>query len=360
MFDTLLHAYGPLIFWTGLGLLSCSLLPDSLPRLLGRGLYWVGVPIQIFTLARQTDFSSQVELAPLVVVLALLGGLGVAWGTLQGLRWLEQGRSSPLGDANSAASLPNRSSFAASSSFATSAAPLAAASTQEEPVLARPVEAGWEESARRGSFLVSAVLGNTGFVGLAIAPSLIAEPYLGWLVFYSVTQNVIGTYGLGVWLASIYGRSRGGKPWWVHLRDVLTVPSLWAFGLGMLTRTMALPPGLDAVLQGALWWVIIPAALLLMGLRLRQIHGWRSLKGAIAPALLKVLALPIGVAGLAALLGLSAEPKLALVLMSGMPTAFAGLILAEEYDLDRELIASSIVLTTAMLLFTIPIWLLLR
>lgn len=349
MFDTLLHAYGPLIFWTGLGLLSCSLLPDSLPRLLGRGLYWVGVPIQIFTLARQTDFSSQVELAPLVVVLALLGGLGIAWGTLQGLRWLERGRS-PLGTASSA-SIPNLSSSAASA-------------PTEELALARPIESGiesgWEDSARRGSFLVSAVLGNTGFVGLAIAPSLIAKPDLGWLVFYSVTQNVAGTYGLGVWLASIYGRSHGGKAWWVHLRDVLTVPSLWAFGLGMLTRAIALPSGVDAVLHSVLWWVIIPAALLLMGLRLRQIHGWRSLKGAIAPAFLKAVALPISVAGLATLLGISAEPRLALVLMSGMPTAFAGLILAEEYDLDRELIASCIVLTTAMLLFTIPIWLLLR
>ncbi|BAU43587.1 AEC family transporter [Leptolyngbya sp. O-77] len=355
MSDTLLHAYGPLIFWTGLGLLSCSLLPDSLPRVLGRGLYWVGVPVQIFTLARQTDFSSQVGLAPLVVVLALVGGLGVAWGTLQGLRWLEQGRS-PLNPL-----VPNLPTVIPSvSNSAASATPLTAAPMLEEPVAARPVESSWEDSARRGSFLVSAVLGNTGFVGLAIAPSLISEPYLGWLVFYSVTQNVVGTYGLGVWLASIYGRSHGGKAWWVHLRDVLTVPSLWAFGLGMLTRTIALPSGVDAVLHGALWWVIIPAALLLMGLRLRQIHGWRSLKGAIAPALLKVMVLPVGVAGLATLLGLSAEPRLALVLMSGMPTAFAGLILAEEYDLERELIASSIVLTTAMLLFTIPVWLLLR
>ncbi|WP_205369790.1 AEC family transporter [Thermoleptolyngbya sp. PKUAC-SCTB121] len=355
MSDTLLHAYGPLIFWTGLGLLSCSLLPDSLPRVLGRGLYWVGVPIQIFTLARQTDFSSQVGLAPLVVMLALVGGLGVSWGTLQGLRWFELGRSpwNPL------AANPPKIMTSVSSSSA-SVDPLTSTPALDEPGLARPVDSGWEDSARRGSFLISAVLGNTGFVGLAIAPSLISEPYLGWLVFYSVTQNVVGTYGLGVWLASIYGRSHGGKAWWVHLRDVLTVPSLWAFGLGMLTRAIALPDRVDTGLRGALWWVIIPAALLLMGLRLRQIHGWRSLKGAIAPALLKVMVLPVGVAGLATLLGLSAEPRLALVLMSGMPTAFAGLILAEEYDLDRELIASSIVLTTATLLFTIPVWLLLR
>jgi predicted permease len=47
-----------------------------------------------------------------------------------------------------------------------------------------------------------------------------------------------------------------------------------------------------------------------------------------------------------------------MVLMSGMPTAFAGLILAEEYELDRELIASSILLTTFVLLMVIPVWLL--
>jgi predicted permease len=33
--------------------------------------------------------------------------------------------------------------------------------------------------------------------------------------------------------------------------------------------------------------------------------------------------------------------------------------LAEEYELDRELIASSIVLTTGLLLLTIPLWLVL-
>ncbi|GAB4140963.1 MAG: AEC family transporter [Cyanobacteria bacterium J069] len=345
MSETLLHAYWPLIFWTGLGLLSFSLLPDSLPRLLGRGLYWVGVPVQIFTLARQTNFAAQVGLAPLVVGLALIGGIGLAWSTLQLMQWVE-GRS-PL---PAAAATPIAPESAGELGLFASTGALAPGSTD-------PASPVWADSARRGSFLIAATLGNTGFVGLAIAPSLVAEPYQGWLVFYSITQNVLGTYGLGVWLASVYGRSHGGKRWWVHLRDVLTVPSLWAFGLGMLTRAMALPSFVDFALHASLW-VIIPCALLLMGLRLRQIHGWRSLRLAIAPALLRVLVLPVGVAGVAAMLGLSSEPRLALVLMSGMPTAFAGLILGEEYDLDRELIASSIVLTTAALLLTLPLWLL--
>jgi len=69
--------------------------------------------------------------------------------------------------------------------------------------------------------------------------------------------------------------------------------------------------------------------------------------------------MPLLVGILTPFAGIGADARLALVLMAGMPTAFAGLILAEEYELDRELIASSIVLTTGILLLTIPLWLVL-
>jgi len=99
--------------------------------------------------------------------------------------------------------------------------------------------------------------------------------------------------------------------------------------------------------------------LLLGGLRLRQIDGLRSLRQALTPALIKVVALPLITGCLLGLAGLSGDSRLALVLQAGMPTALGGLILAEEYDLDRNLIASSIVLTTLGLFLTIPLWLLL-
>jgi malate permease and related proteins len=44
------------------------------------------------------------------------------------------------------------------------------------------------------------------------------------------------------------------------------------------------------------------------------------------------------------------------VLMSGMPCAFAGLILAEEYHLDGNLVASSIIVSTLIFLAMIPVW----
>lgn len=333
MTETLLQAYVPLLFWPGLGLLLFRFLPDTFPRFLGRGLYWVGIPLEIFTLARQTDFTGQFGIAPLVTVTALTIGLGLGWVGLKGLQWL-QGQSQARS--------------------ASSDAP------EHEPVPGLPsvpASRTWDSRARQGSLLLSSMLGNTGFVGLAIAPALISdERYLSWVVFYSITHNLLGTYGIGVWTASHFGRLPHTNHWWLQVRDVLTVPSLWGFIIGFCTRSVPLPQTVESSLHGSIWF-IIPAALLLMGMRLSQLNGWNSLRLALVPSLIKVLLVPciIGIGTIP--LHLATDAHLALVLMSGMPTAFAGLILAEEYELDRELIASSIVISTGTLLLAIPLWL---
>lgn len=337
MTDSLLNAYLPLFFWVGVGMLLCRWLPDRFPQFLGRSLYWVGVPLEIFALARQAHWSDPIALAPLLTGFAILSGLLVAGMVLQGLRhW------SP-------------------SPFVSSAEPPSRPSSQLQSDGSAcgmlPVLPTWEDRPRQGSFLLASMFGNTGFVGLAIAPAFVSDPYLGWLVLYSVTQNVLGTYGIGVFLASYFGRDNA-SPGWIQLRDVLTVPSLWAFMLGSLTQSIPLPPLWESGLQSSIW-VVIPTALVLMGIRLSQLQGWQSLRLGIPPSLIKGVILPIWVGGAATMLHLLPEARLALVLMAGMPTAFAGLILAEEYGLDRELIASSIVLSSGLLVLTIPLWLLL-
>lgn len=336
MAGTLFDAYLPLVLWTGLGLVAFRFVPQALPRLLGRSLYWVGVPWQILALARQTDYAQNIGLAPAVTIAALSLGLLLAWVSLQSYqRWLQ-------------AAVPQ------DQTDSPVANPLA-----DALLLPTPVSAAQSElpHSQRGSFILAATIGNTGFVGLGLVPALISQPYLGWAVFYSVTHNIVGTYGIGVFLASYYGRSQQQNHWWVQLRDVLTVPSLWAFAIGSLTRSVALPEVVEQGLYASRWFVI-PGAFLLMGMRLSQLHGWKSIQPALLPTLLKMLVLPLAVGAGTTLLGLAGDARLVLVLMSGMPSAFAGLILAEEYELDRELIASSIALTTIALLFTIPLWLL--
>ncbi|ARV60350.1 transporter [Nostocales cyanobacterium HT-58-2] len=326
MTETLFHAYAPLILWTSLGLLIFKFLPQWFPRLLGRCLYWFGVPLELLALARQrgfNEFAGEVSLpilAPIITLGVLVLGLVMTSLILKGWKLLLSDKLKPY----SAKLFP--------------------------PYLL--------DSSSSGSFVISAVLGNTGFVGLAIAPSLVSSDGVNWAVLYSITHNVIGTYGFGVVIASYFSHSQQQNRWWMQLRDVLSVPSLWAFLFGYLTRSVQLPEIIESGLQGSVN-IVIACAFLLTGIRLAQLQGWKSLKLAFVPAFLRVFLTPLLV-GLATTLffGLSGSPRLAMVLMSGVPTAFAGLILAEEYNLDRDLITSSIIISTLLLLLVLPLWIL--
>jgi malate permease and related proteins len=71
---------------------------------------------------------------------------------------------------------------------------------------------------------------------------------------------------------------------------------------------------------------------------------------------LKTVVMP-SVLGLATLLvEMPSQARLALVIMAGVPSAFAALILSEEYNLDRDLAASSIINSTVIFLVMIPVW----
>lgn len=333
------------ILWTSLGVLlfQFRFMPSYLPRLLGRSLYWAGVPLQILALARRSDFSEAVWLPPMITVLVLFLGLGLANLSLHFLKQLTY--------------------QAGIRSYHTECSQISDALVENSrwgfrlPFAADLSSKIWpRQRSGQGSFVLASMLGNTGFVGLAIAPAFVSTPYLGWIVLYGVTHNLLGSYGLGVFLASYFGRQKQQINWWIQLRDVLSVPALWAFAIGWSTRYIELPVFIELGLQASLWFVI-PGAFLLIGMQLSQLRGLKSLQLALVPATLKMLVLP-GLAGLGlTLFGVSGDARFALVLMSGMPTAFANLILAEEYNLDRQLAAGSIVLSTVVLPLMIPFWL---
>ncbi|HAZ47568.1 MAG TPA: transporter [Cyanobacteria bacterium UBA11369] len=310
MINNLFNIYSPLILWTALGILLFRFIPKALPRWLGRALYWIGVPIEILALARKTDFSGNWGLTPLVTLVALTLGLGLSclcWQILPSL------------------------------------------------VLLKPDQT-WFNRARQGSFVLAAMLGNTGFVGLAIAPSLIHPESLNIPVFYSIAHNLFGPYVFGVLVASYFGRKQSEHRWWLNLRDLLIVPCLWTFILGYFTQSIQFPDFIESGLEASIG-IVSCSAFLLIGIRLALLSGWKSFRMALIASSLRVAIVPALVGIGTTLLGIKGDPRLALVLMSGMPSAFMGLILAEEYDLDRELIASSIFLTTVMLLLMIPLWL---
>ncbi|MBD2210644.1 AEC family transporter [Nostoc linckia FACHB-104] len=314
MIENLFHAYTPLLTWIGLGLVLSRFIPDSFLKLLGYGLYWVGVPLQLFVLARHTDLSHG-GLIPAIAIGVLLLSMVFALLFWWGLRV-------------SASPKPQ-----AENSF-------------DDPVV----------RASLGSFILATILGNTGFVGLTLAQVLTGPSNMDWAVLFSVTNNVIGTYGIAVLIASYFGNRETKNHWWIQVRDLVTVPSLWAFFIGLNTQFIKFPEVVESGLEQAVW-VVIAFALLLVGLRMTAIKAGNSLKMAVVASLLKVLIVPLLVGLGATYVGVIGEPRLVLVLMSGTPTGLSVLILAEVYELDRNLLASSIALTFVGLLLVLPLWL---
>jgi malate permease and related proteins len=317
MLEELTHAYTPLLIWIGLGLLFSRITPDNFLRFLGQALYWVGVPLQLFVLARQTKATSD-SLIPVAVSVGVLGlSLVIALMAWWGWQWfLKRKPDQTIGDSSVV-------------------------------------------QASLGSFILATILGNTGFVGLTLTQVLTSHDNSlnnDWAVLFSVTNNVVGTYGIAILIASYFGKKSEPNHWWMQLRDLATVPSLWAFFIGLNTQFIKLPEVVESGLDQSVL-VVIACALLLVGLRLGMIQWRKSLAIASTASLIKVFVIPLIVGLAATYLGVTGEERLVLVLMSGTPTGLSVLILAEVYDLDRDLLASSIALTFIGLFLALPLWL---
>jgi malate permease and related proteins len=330
--------------WTLVGLILFQFLPDAFPKKFGRLLYWVGVPLQVLSLAHSSDFAKAPWLPPLTVVVVL--GLGLATSILC-LSGLKQARSSCL-----EAQRPQ-------AIFATEAAALSSPQTSTDRVSSQLVglfSSVWpQHRPGRGSFILSSMLGNTIFIGLAIIPSLVNHAYLGWIILYGVAHYLLGSYGIGVFLASHFGRNHQSNDWSHQIRDVMTVPALWAFAIGLMSQSIDYPAIMDGGLQLARL-TGVPAVFVLLGMQLGKFRGVQGLKTALLPATIKMLVLPLMAGVGLTLFGFHGDARLTLVLMAGMPTNSANLILAEEYNLDRQLAAGSILLSTIGLPLMLPLW----
>jgi malate permease and related proteins len=324
----LIRLYGPLGAGIGAGIgLGFALyrftphqgqfrgLYHQVPLGLGKFLFWVGIPISIVGFMGRADLSGDLYLAPVVAWGAILLGL------LCSRLW----------------------------------------------IAARPTP--WPRPTQ-GSFSLAAMLGNTGYIGY---PVVLLLPQLGlgvfgWALFYDALGTLLGSYGLGAILAAELGgrahpqaQAQAQPPdqtrqWLNRLRTMGQNPIILAFGFGLGLQAVALPPWLDLALY-RFAWATVALSLILMGLRIQQLSSWQHLHRATVAVVIKMLVLPLVVGlGLTAL-GIDGPPRLVMTLQAGMPCAFSNLVLAEAYDLDRDLSVTCVGLSSICLLLTLPLWL---
>jgi predicted permease len=314
----LVQLYVPLVGWVGLGVVLGRVLPLVIAKYLGTGLFWVGVPLGIMIFLRQADLTGTVWIAPIVCWGAVLTGAAIASGWL----WIN-------------GTIPGRSPKQ------------------------QPSSDPWP-SHTRGSFLNASMFGNTGYLGYPITLALAGPKYFAWAVFYDTLGSTLATYGLGVALASNLGHNSAITDQPNALRRTLNAlvknPALWGFATGMVFRQVSFSDPTEAILK-TIAWGIIALSLLLLGMRLSQVSSRSHVKRVSISLIIKMIIVPIVVAIGVSSIGITGGPRLVLVLQAAMPPAFSTLILAEAYNLDRDLTVTALAIGTTGLLITLPIWL---
>ncbi len=268
--------------------------PTPLPDRLGRGLFWIGVPLGILAFLPQAPLHQNLWLAPLV-----------AWGAVGlggGLAWL-------------------------------------VARTQAWP------------PPTQGSFILGSMVGNTGYLGYPVVLLLVGPAGFAWALFYDLLGTTVAAYGLGVMVAAHFDQNPRTR----LLGALAANPALGSLVLGLVLHGISLPVwlrlGLDTV-----GWTVVVLALVLIGMRISRLprrQPWRRLGSLLA---LKMLLVPLVVAAGLAWGNLGGDLARVLVLQAAMPPAFATLVIAEAYNLDRDLAATTLALGAVLLPLGLPLW----
>ena len=299
----LLELYVKLVFLVLVGYTLGRKLPAIVPTRLGQFLFWVGVPISIVAFLRKADLSGQIWMAAAIAHLAILLGAVFAWVGIKAQAHLTN-------------TVPHKST--------------------------------------QGSFILAAMVGNTGYIGYPVTLSIVGTQYFAWALFYDLLGTTLGAYGLGVALAARYG---GGIHTHLQVFKVIIInPTLWSFGFGLLFRQVKIPAPVEFWLE-QIAWSGVALSLVLIGMRLSKLTSWHSLPRASVSIGIKMLLVPLILGSIIPLFGLTGTTARAIVLQMAMPPAFATLVLAETFNLDRDLAVTALAVGSMLLLVTLPIWL---
>lgn len=302
MIEQLLPLYAKLISGVFLGWYLGKKLPAKIPFLIGKSLFWVGIPISIIAFLRGTELTGKIWIAPIIAWVAMLLGILASFLFIKRQK-MELNKTS------------------------------------------------------QGSFLLTSMIGNTGYLGYPIILAVVGEKYFAYALFYDILGSMLGAYSLGVFIAAYFGNEGEEST----LKLVLTMfqnPTLWALFFGLSFKSYPLPQLLETFLNNFAWGMIA-LALMLIGMRLSQIKSWSNLRLSSASLAIKMLIIPLILGLILGLIGITDKPQLVIVLQMAMPPAFATLVITEAFNLDKELTVTSLALGSLLILLTLPFWLLL-
>ncbi len=202
---------------------------------------------------------------------------------------------------------------------------------------------------RAWSLILPAAMVNSGFMGYPIVLGVLGNDGLLRAILYDM-GSVLVFLTFGLLLSFIFGGEYKNI-----LKRTALFPPLWAILLGVIFNTFDLPLGIAFYLIEYLSKAAIPLIMISLGLSLNFKIIKFSFKDATMVSILKLFISPLLAFLLVFMFLLSGLEKSVTIIEASMPSAMLSMVLSIENDLDINLTAACVFMSTTLSLITLPI-----
>ncbi|MCL1049222.1 AEC family transporter [Shewanella abyssi] len=196
---------------------------------------------------------------------------------------------------------------------------------------------------------------NTILVGLPIIVGALGQEMMG-TVFIIITFHSALLFSL-TFILALRGEEAGFK-YWPFVKGIMFNPIVMSISLGLLLNILHIPlfdnlaNGINLLSQPAL-----ACALFVLGANLSFYKVAKDWKLALLATFVKLIVLPTFVYALGSLFMLEQQLLAVLVLLSASPLGINAYLVAVQVKAQQAVIASTVVLSTVLCVFTMSLWL---
>lgn len=209
-----------------------------------------------------------------------------------------------------------------------------------------------------GALMLAAAFPNVTYLGIPVLEATFGPWARGVAIQYDLFACTPLLLTLGIITARKLGTANDNGTTGNVFRPLLQVPALWAalLAIGFNLSGVASPDVVSSLLR-LLGNAVAPLMLIALGLGLRWMGSDPQQLLRVAPVLLiQLLLMPLLVWGLALASGLDGQLLPPVVLEAAMPSMVLGMVICDRYGLDTPFYATAVTLSTALSMFTLPLW----
>jgi malate permease and related proteins len=212
---------------------------------------------------------------------------------------------------------------------------------------------GWSREVE-GALLLTAVLGNTAFLGYPLTRAYLGEASLGAAVLYDQLGSFLVFSSFGLWIAASYG---GGNTPSVMatVKRIITFPAFLALIAALALSYFAMPlPTLAQSLIGDIAQLLVPLAMLAVGLNFSLVPPSGQALPLVFGLSVKMFLAPLLALGLAHWL-LDKNALQVVALEAAMPPMVTAAALAANAKLAPQLAAAMAGFGILLAIFWLPV-----